>query len=329
MAASFSAPSLSAHEQSLIELTEVAIRDGLQLERWFRKNELGGTLKLFPLNLQRTYNLPNTAEGFFDSLPINGKSTSVMGCVQFCEFGKADSLSTEERLADFVLGNFLPKANWVYPDGFNGGFGLEQSLYKTSDGNFGKFAEPECKGCVDWRDLGKKYDWVLLTVRIYDFVMKFGPFTRRLPEAAAVVPHADFVHVEDQLPKDCVYGITIGYPFIAFAPIPNNFGFGPGKFGTAIKTYTFYLTKKKEVRVKMYFAAAPRCAKVFDFGKSIPDPVYGSSDLLGKISLGLWNSKRFRERLDSFMLCQHSRVHQALMEGSSKCWDQWSRGGGS
>lgn len=329
MAASSSAVTLSPHELFLVEKTEQAVRDGLQLESWMRQADYEQTLQLFPLNLNRTYTLKNTAEGFFSKLTINGKPVTVMGCIQNVEFGRADCANSEERLTEFVYGHFLPRANWVYPDGFRGGFDIEQSLHKTCDGLYGKFDPPECQGCIDWRDLGKKYNWVLLTVRIHDFVMHLGPIKRRLPEAACVSPATEFMHVEEHLPKDCVFGLTVGYPFVEFAPIPNKFGFGPGKFGTAIKTYTFYLTRNKEVRVKMYFAAAPRCAKVLDFAKSIPDPVYGLSDLVGGISFGMWKAQRFRDRLDSFMLCQHSRVHQALMEGCAKSWDQWFRGGES
>src|SRR5262249_24329709 len=128
-----------------------------------------------------------------------------------------------------------------------------------------------CKGCIDWRQLGKEYDWVLLTVQIYDFVMNFGPFTARLKEAACVSPHRDFVHIVERPAPGYALEVSVGYPFIAYAPIPNFFGFGPGKFGIANKLFSFLVTDQKELRVIMNFAAAPRCRKVFDFGKNIPD----------------------------------------------------------
>ena len=56
--------------------------------------------------------------------------------------------------------------------------------FKTQAGVYGQFSGDSRKGCLDWREFGRQYAWVLLTVRIYDFVMAFGPITKRLKEAA-------------------------------------------------------------------------------------------------------------------------------------------------
>ena len=64
----------------------------------------------------------------------------------------------------------------------------------------------------------------------------------------------------------------------------------------------------------MDFAAAPRCQKVFDFGKSIPDPVYGGASVVQALTMGMWNAQKFHDKTDSGMLEQHARVHQALLE---------------
>ena len=78
-----------------------------------------------------------------------------------------------------AVGEFLKRAHWQYPDGFPGGFTIEQSLYRASNGEYGKFAGDCRNGCIDWRQMGSEYDWVLLTVQIHDFVMNFGPVTRK------------------------------------------------------------------------------------------------------------------------------------------------------
>ena len=321
--------SLSAQDRFLIEKTEEAIRDGMQLESWIRSKDRERALTLFPLNLGKTYKVPNKAEGFLDKLDINGKSTSVMGCIQTVEFGEVKGDHAADRLQDFVFREFLNRANWTYPDGFPGGFGIEQSLYKTHAGEYGQFSGDLRKTCVDWRDLGKDYAWVLLTVQIYDFVMNFGPFTKRLREAACVAPAPSFVHIEKDPSEEYKFEVSVGYPFVGFAPIPNFFGFGPGKFGTAVKLYSFLLTHTNDVRVRMYFAAAPRCAKVLDFGKHIPDPIYGGASFISRLLFGLWKPDGLRNRLDSQMLTQHCRVHQALMEGLQPVWINWYQGGAS
>src|SRR5262249_15005063 len=167
------------------------------------------------------------------------------------------------------------------------------------------------------------YDWVLITVYIHDFVMKFGPIVHRFNEAAAVVAHKNFVHIDEKPASGDLLEIQIGYPFVAYAPITNSFGFGPGKFGIPVKTYTFTLTASGQIRASMNFAAAPRCKKVFDFGKMIPDPVYGGASLLSALTFGLWNSQPFHDKLDAGMVAQHSRVHQYLIDGSYKIWTDW------
>ena len=68
----------SEQDNLLIDKTEEAIRDGLQLERWCRTQR--EKLALFPLDLKKKYALPNRAEGFFSELPINDTTRSVMGC---------------------------------------------------------------------------------------------------------------------------------------------------------------------------------------------------------------------------------------------------------
>ena len=141
--------------------------------------------------------------------------------------------------------------------------------------------------------------------------------------------HPDFVHIVENPSPGVKLEVAVGYPFVAFAPIPNNFGFGPGKFGAAVKLYSFRLTETNEIKVLMDFAAAPRCKKVFDFGKRVPDPIYGGARLLSRLTLGRWNLEAFHDKVDGGMVAQHARVHQALMDGVSKIWYEWVAGGRS
>jgi len=320
------AASFTAHERLMIERTEEAIRDGLELEQWCRK-ELPGIAQ-FPLDLKKGYRLPNRAKGFFASANFRQGPTSIMGCLQEVDFGPMAAQDAAGRLQEFVMGEFLKRCHWVYDDGSPGGFTVEQSLYKSAAGEYGRQPAEACAGCPDWRDLGKRFEWVLLTVQIHDFVMDFGPFRKRLREAACVAAHAGFIHVTENPSAEYALEVSVGYPFVRHAPIPNFFGFGPGKFGNAVKLYSFFLTRSGEVRVRMVFAAAPRCQKVFDFGKRWPDPVYGGASLLRSLTFGQWDTARFHDRLDSQMLAQHCRVHQALMDGTEKIWSAWLKSPG-
>ncbi len=314
----------SQHERFLIEKTEEAIRDGVQLERWCRDPKR--RINEIKLDLKKQFSLPNKAYGYLAHVPMNGKLESVMGVRQVVDFSDVVGSNPEQQLLDYVLREFLPRAHWVYADGYKGGFTMEQTLYRNMKGEYGRFSEDLRQGCVDWRSLGTEYNWSLLTVQIHDFIMKFGPYLKRFNEAACVVAHPDFVHIDKDSPNGHKLEVSVGYPFVAFAPIPNNFGFGPGKFGAAVKLYSFFLTADNKIKVEMDFAAAPRCSKVFDFGKNIPDPVYGGAALLQAITFGLWKAQPFHDMLDAGMVTQHARVHQALMDGSAKVWNNWVRG---
>jgi hypothetical protein len=98
-------------------------------------------------------------------------------------------------------------------------------------------------------------------------------------EAASLVQHPDFIHVVERPAPGYKLEVAIGYPFIDYAPIPNYFGVGPGKFDWAVKLFSFMLRDNNEVRCNMDFAAGARPAKVFDFGKHIPCPLYGGAAL--------------------------------------------------
>lgn len=310
-------------EQLLLRKTELALTEGREIEQWYRSSE--PHLNFFPLKLNGKYRLANRATGFFDKVTIGGVTRDVMGCRQDVELGKLTSPRGPGLLEEFVLGHFQKLANWNYPDNTLGGFTFEKTLHKTSAGSIGKFSDAERQGPLDLRELGTQYAWILLTVHIHDFVMKMGPIEKRIPEAAYVAPNPAFIHVVDNPSPDVLKEVSIGYPFVDVAPHPNIFGFGPGKFGTAVKLFSFFLTPSGGVRVRMVFAAAPRSQKVFDFGQGIPDPIYGFAGVMKYLTLGLLNPQVVHDRMDKQMLSLHCEVHQTLMDGMATVWENWLR----
>ncbi len=50
---------------------------------------------------------------------------------------------------------------------------------------------------------------------------------------------------------------------------------------------------------------------------------------LSRLTLGRWNPEGFHDKVDGGMVAQHARVHQALMDGVSKIWNEWVVGGSS
>jgi hypothetical protein len=309
------ADSLTVLDRFLVDRTYEALADGIALQRWCR--DPGRRIAEFPLDLKRPYKLPNKAFGYFSDLEIAGHTRTVIGVRQEVEFGRATGPNPEERLKRYVLRDFLPTSHWTYPDGWPGGFTYEQLLYCTPDGRVNRYEGDQRSTVQDWTAIGPTCAWSLFTVFLHDFVLRLGPITKHMQEAATLVQHPDFIHVVERPAPGYTLEVAIGYPFINYAPIPNNFGFGPGKFDWAVKLFSFMLRDNGEVRCNMDFAAGARPAKVFDFGKHVPCPIYGGAAALHAISLGLFDAQRFHDRMDGAMVAQHARVHQALMEGSA------------
>lgn len=313
--------SFSEHDRFLLRASEAALVDGIQLERWSR--DPNRKIDEFRLDLNRQYDLQNRAYGYIADVHISGNTKPVLGCRQEVHFGKATGPNPEEQLKEYVLSVFMPTSHWTYPDGWPGGFTFEQMIYCAADGSVGRYPKDEVDTPQDWRNIGTKYRWSLFTIRLYDFVVKLGPLTKHLDEAVAVVQHPDFIHIQENPRKGYKLEVGIGYPFIDFAPIPNYFGFGPGKFDWAVKTFSFMLRDNNEVLCNMDFVAGARPKKVFDFGENIPCPLYGTADALKVVTFGLFNAQAVHDWMDGNMMAQHARVHQALMEGSAKIFAEW------
>jgi hypothetical protein len=306
------------HERYLISATEQALRQGVQVERWMR--DPNRKTDEFELHLGKTYALENRPYGYFSDVEIDGETLTALGARQEVEFGKITGRKAEERLTEYVLGKFLNTAAWLYSDGDPGGYTFEQLLYRAADGHYGRYAADNKTQIRDWREMGPKYQWSLFTIILHDFVFRLGdsklPFIPQ--EAVTVVQSPDFVHVVEKPSKNYVLEVAIGYPFIDYAAIPNFWGFGPGKFKWAVKTFSFKLRENGTIRCDMDFVAGPRPAKVFDFGKHVPDPIYAPANLVKSLTFGLFPGGRVHDYWDEKMAAQHSRVHQALMDGTSK-----------
>jgi len=311
---------LTDHDRMLIEKCETAGRQGIALERWCACR--GDGREEFALDLGQTFALPNRAEGYFGKITLDGVEQSVMGVRQYVEFAHVSKRhDAKQLLKDFVLGEFLSRAHWTNPDDTPGGFDITKTIFQRVDGTYGKFAEGDQVGAMDWRDIGTRYNWVLMTIRLQDFAFAMGPINKRLPEAVCVTPRPDFMHIVENPTPDVALMVSVGYPFIEYAPIPNYFGFGPGKFGLAIKLFSFYLTHDNRIRVTMDFAVTPRAQKVFDFWGI--DPVYGGADLLDKLTFGLIDSDPLHLTMDKVFLAKHCHVHQKLMDGAAQKWEEW------
>ena len=315
----------SDQNRMFVAKSNEALSDGLQLERWSR--DPNRIVRKFPLDLNRVYQLQNKAWGYFADVTISGATLPALGVLQEVEFGKfpaSSALNAEALLKDYVLSHFLNNARWTHDDGTPGGFTFKQLVYKTLDGNYGAWDADHLTSVQDYKLIGTKYEWSLFITYLHDFIVKMGPVKHTFSEAVAVVQHNDFVHIVENPKPGYKLEVAFGYPFIDFAPIPNFFGFGPGKFNWAVKTYSFLLRDNNEVVCNMDFIAGSRPKKVLDF-YGLPCPLYGTAAALQALTFGAYNPQPFHDWMDGNMCTQHARVHQALMEGTAKDFAAWVR----
>lgn len=141
------------------------------------------------------------------------------------------------------------------------GFGFQQLYYKTRDGEVGAFPEDERYAIVDLREIGRRYAWILLRVRIFNFNLDFQPFGGGTPsfavplvEDSLLVVAPDFVS-DEETPEPGVLGrYGFGYSFVK-NPMRQLLAYGPGEFDAALELIDFEILEDGRVQVPMAFMA--------------------------------------------------------------------------
>src|SRR5262245_21289440 len=87
------------HQRSLVRKTETALADGLALERWTRDPDR--KVEFHELSLNRKYDLPNKAYGYFGEVTIGERRLTALGARQEVEFGKIPGPNPEQRLKEY------------------------------------------------------------------------------------------------------------------------------------------------------------------------------------------------------------------------------------
>jgi hypothetical protein len=156
---------------------------------------------------------------------------------------------------------YLERLSWCpEPSILRQGFGFTQHYYKLrSTGQIGKFPAGSESAIVDLREIGQKYEWVVVKVSIFDFAFKFkllgttGPeLSIPLTEQSYLVLSRDFILNEDNPTSQCLGRYGFGYAFIQ-DPQQGVIGYGPGQFSAAIELINFDVNQNGEIRVEMVF----------------------------------------------------------------------------
>ena len=313
---------LNNDDLAVIETVEGFLRDGLALKQWWtRADATNSYAQRVPLD--REFNRPAGAYGFFDQVQMQSGPLPIMGNVQdmFYDQPKSPAVSRaataewmRDQIREFVLHYFMRVSAFREPEAFvpeqlmappaylqrfswcaqedilRRGFGFRQLYYKLkATGEVGKFPTRERPAIIDLREIGTKYEWIVLRVRIFDFNFTFKPFGPGGP--AVVVPlneHSNLImsseFIEDeQNPEPGLLGrYGLGYAFVRELT-PSLTAYGPGEFRAAIETFRFDVLESGQVRVRMVFVA-DRPQRV----ANIPiDPVNWSFSLADLFSFGL------------------------------------------
>jgi len=301
----------TADERQILDRVEEYLSRGLDLDRWWRASSSAGAFAA-RFDLGRTFNEPAQSFGFYDSAIVAGHPMAIMGNFQrmFYDGPKAprDNRTDAARwmrdqIRGFVLRYFMRVSDFREPEGYaeadvaagercggalswcprddvsRKGFGFQQLFYKLAgSGEIGRFPEARRFSIVDQREIGTRYEWIVLKVRIFDFnftLRPLGPDGPRLviplQEDSYLIVTRDFIRDEDAPRPDLLGRYGIGYAFIK-NPTEGLFAFGPGEFDAAIERIDFEVDTAGATRVAMVFVAnrPERVANVtldpFDWG---------------------------------------------------------------
>ncbi|HEX9941644.1 MAG TPA: hypothetical protein VGG03_06495, partial [Thermoanaerobaculia bacterium] len=195
-------------ELRIVERVETFLARGLDLKRWWDRTRVTGDFE-DRFELAFTYNRPDVSYGFFDHALVQGQELPILGNYQtmFYDQPKSPAASgpqsaryLDAQIREFVLRYFMHVSDFRDPQPFTEGdpspplflrplswctgrdvqvigFGYSQLFYKRAgSGEIGKFPESERYAIVDLREIGPKYEWIVLRVKIFDFNFVIRPF---------------------------------------------------------------------------------------------------------------------------------------------------------
>lgn len=302
----------TASEDWLPFAAERYLRRGLLLKRFVdHANPTRAYREVF--DLTREVNPPNFSYGFFDGVDTPGGRLPIMGNVQEMFFDRTrsgrDTDDERLQLREFVLRYFMRVSNFRVPDAYVGGrtapndplfaeiswcsnrpadpregFGFSQLFARRArSGAIVRFRPDDEFAIVDLRSLGRRYDWLIVKVQLFDFAFRF-----RVPNLGidVVVPldEASYLVISPEFVTDDAdrgrFGL--GYAFIR-NPERGLIAYGPGQFDAAYEQIDYWIDERGRVRVRMFFAANRPTAIA-----AVPlDPVLWSARALDVGTLGL------------------------------------------
>jgi len=267
-------------------------------------------------------------QSFFGTMPIEGKTTDFMGCIQSARFSRrAAAGQPTVSLAKWVKDNFLQKCRWTNPDGTRGGFLYRPVLVKDRDDS-GMPRRVDENFDLKIGEIGSRYAWAAVRLDVLDYIKAFpyvGAFSKYLEwlnrEAGYMVLHPNFFHSPYPKPERCVEDCCFAYSVSPWTVEPTITAYGPGRFHSAFKQFRFFLLEDGTVVVEVLFLVAPRCEQVLSiFGI---DPFFDTTRMMDLFTLGLAGfTKEAKESVSAYAIGHHARVHNNLLQGMRSIWER-------
>lgn len=278
------------HEEDfeILRSVERTLADGIALKRWFEATEASdGFAERF--EVVQEFNKSDESFGFYDRINQGGERViPVMGTVDNSTFDRpkqATSNLVRDEFREFVLRYFMRVSDYRQPQAYlteeeeratagygkgiswctrrepsDIGFGFSQHYYKLREtGEVGKFHRREQWTIVDLREIGTRYEWIVLKVRIFNFNMSFrvlgsdqAKLVIPLIEESYLVLSSEFV-LNQTDPEPGVLGrYGFGYAFVRNESA-GLLAYGPGEFDAAIELIQFHVLASGETRAHLVF----------------------------------------------------------------------------
>ncbi len=284
---------LSEVERDHLRAVDLYLERGQELVRWWRRARQNDRFER-RFELASTYNRPDSSFGFFDESSVGGSPMPIMGNFQEMQFDRvkvpaaqrAESANwIQQQIRQFVLRYFMRVSDFRQPQVVVDrdskeppallkpvslcsekqpskiGFGFTQHYYKLREsGEIGRFPAEEQSRIIDLRELGGRYAWIVVKVKIFNFSFAYRPFpggpslTLPLAEESYLVLSRDFILDEEKPSAGELGHYGIGYSFLP-SPKPGLLAYGPGRFAAAIELIDFHVHTDGRVRVSMAFVA--------------------------------------------------------------------------
>ena len=309
---------LTEDDSALLGGVEQAVAEAVALQHWWEAVDRAGAYS-DKFQIMRTFNPADTSFGFFDVATLPGdRELPVMGVFQDLSYDRpkaAEAMVYRDQLRAFVLRYFMRVSDYRAPEAFvdenregrglhipglswcprpgdtRQGFGYRQLFYKLRrSGRVGKFPPAQQGAIVDLREIGPIYEWIVASVRIFDFTLTFRPFggeqpylTIPLSEETPIVLAKPFIRAVDDPGPGLLAEYGFGYAVLRNPLARGPLVYGPGRFGPGFQLIDFKIRDSGEIRVCLTFVIN-RPQQILD----VPlDPFTWSAQLANLVSLGL------------------------------------------